>query len=74
MLFSSIKFLYYFLPIVIALYFIVPKKLKNFVLLIANALHENGVERDVSIPVAQLKLFLQQHNDTYIKFVKSEMD
>ena len=33
MLFSSIPFLYYFLPVVLVLYFIVPDKLKNFVLL-----------------------------------------
>ena len=36
MLFSSIPFLYYFLPLVLALYFFVPKKGKNFVLLIAS--------------------------------------
>ncbi len=36
LLFSSITFLYYFLPIVIVLYFLVPRKLKNFVLLIAS--------------------------------------
>ena len=36
MLFSSITFLYYFLPLTLALYFLVPKKLKNFVLLIAS--------------------------------------
>lgn len=36
MLFSSISFLYYFLPIVIILYFIVPKKLKNLVLLVSS--------------------------------------
>ncbi len=36
MLFSSITFLYYFLPLTLALYFIVPKKFKNFVLLIAS--------------------------------------
>ena len=36
MLFSSISFLYYFLPIVIGLYFIVPFKLKNLVLLVAS--------------------------------------
>ena len=36
MLFSSIPFLYYFLPIVALLYFIVPFKLKNYVLLIAS--------------------------------------
>ena len=34
MLFSSIPFLYYFLPIVLGLYFIVPFRFKNFVLLI----------------------------------------
>lgn len=34
MLFSSITFLYYFLPTVLGLYFIVPKKYKNLVLLI----------------------------------------
>lgn len=36
MLFSSIPFLYYFLPIVVALYLIVPFKFKNYVLLIAS--------------------------------------
>ena len=36
MLFSSVEFLYYFLPIVIALYFIVPAKFKNSILLIAS--------------------------------------
>ncbi len=33
MLFSSIPFLYYFLPVVFILYFIVPRNLKNYVLL-----------------------------------------
>ena len=36
MLFSSISFLYYFLPIVLILYFAVPFKFKNFILLIAS--------------------------------------
>lgn len=36
MLFSSISFLYYFLPIVLILYFAVPYKFKNFVLLLAS--------------------------------------
>lgn len=35
MLFSSISFLYFFLPVVLILYFIVPKALKNSVLLIS---------------------------------------
>lgn len=36
MLFSSVEFLYYFLPIVIVLYFAVPKKGKNLVLLLSS--------------------------------------
>lgn len=36
MLFTSISFLYYFLPIVIILYFVVPKKIRNFILFIAS--------------------------------------
>ncbi len=38
MVFSSITFLFYFLPIVLAVYYIVPKKAKNFVLLISSFL------------------------------------
>ena len=34
MVFASITFLYYFLPIFLIVYFIVPKKYKNIVLLI----------------------------------------
>ena len=36
MLFSSIPFLFYFLPIVLLLYFVAPKKLKNSVLLLSS--------------------------------------
>ena len=36
MIFSSIIFLFYFLPIVMAIYYIVPKKMKNIVLLISS--------------------------------------
>lgn len=36
MLFSSISFLYYFLPCVLILYFCTPKKIKNLVLLISS--------------------------------------
>lgn len=36
MLFSSVTFLYYFLPIVLILYFVAPKKLKNFVLFLSS--------------------------------------
>ncbi len=38
MLFSSIPFLYYFLPAVLLIYFAVPFKFKNFVLLLASLL------------------------------------
>ena len=36
MIFSSITFLFYFLPIVLGIYYIVPKKCKNLVLLVAS--------------------------------------
>ena len=36
MLFSSITFLYYFLPCVLVLYFLVPRQFKNFILLISS--------------------------------------
>ena len=36
MLFSSISFLYYFLPVVIILYFIAPTKIKNLILLLVS--------------------------------------
>ena len=38
MLFSSITFIYYFLPILLLIYFLVPKKYKNLVLLIFSLL------------------------------------
>ena len=36
MIFSSITFLFYFLPIVLGIYYIVPNKMKNVVLLLAS--------------------------------------
>ena len=36
MLFTSISFLYYFLPIVLITYFVLPKKLRNTVLCVAS--------------------------------------
>ena len=44
MLFTSISFLYYFLPIVIILYFIVPKKFKNFILFLSSIFFYFGGE------------------------------
>ena len=36
MVFSSVSFLYYFLPIILIFYFLVPQKLRNLVLLIGS--------------------------------------
>ena len=36
MLFSSIPFLYYFLPVVLVIYLAAPRRLKNAVLLLAS--------------------------------------
>ena len=36
MLFTSISFLYYFLPVLIIIYFIMPKKFKNIILFLAS--------------------------------------
>lgn len=38
MVFSSITFIFYFLPIVLAIYYMVPKKMQNLVLLLASLL------------------------------------
>ena len=42
MLFSSITFLYYFLPIVLAVYFLVPRRGKNLVLRRSPSVAESG--------------------------------
>ena len=36
MLFTNISFLYYFLPVLIIIYFIMPKKFKNIILFLAS--------------------------------------
>jgi len=38
MLFSSIPFLFYFLPVVFAIYFAVPRKARNIILLVSSLL------------------------------------
>ncbi len=42
MLFSSITFLFVFLPIVLAVYFLVPYRFKNLVMLIASLFFMHG--------------------------------
>lgn len=49
MLFSSIPFLYYFLPLVIFLYFVLPKQLKNVVLVAASLFFYAWGEKELVI-------------------------
>ena len=58
MLFSSIPFLFYFLPAVILLYFLVPFQLKNAVLLLASLLfYAWGEPKYVILMIASITLF-----------------
>lgn len=55
MLFSSIPFLYYFLPLTLILYFLVPKKCKNFILLIFSLLfYAWGEPRNISLMIISI--------------------
>jgi len=55
MLFSGIPFLYYFLPVVLLLYFIAPKCMKNPVLLIASLFfYAWGEPRIVLVMIASI--------------------
>ena len=55
MLFTSISFLYYFLPALIIIYFLTPKKYKNIVLLIASLLfYFYGEPKYVFLMVAEI--------------------
>ena len=58
MLFSGIPFLFYFLPGVLILYFLVPRKFRNLVLLLASLLfYAWGEPRYVVLMVASIVLF-----------------
>ena len=55
MLFTSISFLYYFLPALIIIYFITPKKYKNIILLIASLLfYFYGEPKYVFLMIAEI--------------------
>ena len=57
MLFNSITFIYYFLPIVLIIYFAVPKKLKNIVLLISSIIfYAYGEPRYVLLMIIEIIL------------------
>ena len=58
MLFSSIPFLFYFLPLVIGVYFLVPKWLKNTVLLLASLVfYAWGEPKYVLLMITSIGLF-----------------
>ena len=58
MVFSSIPFLYYFLPVVVACYFLVPAKLKNAVLLVFSlGFYAWGEPKYVLLMVATIAIF-----------------
>ena len=55
MLFTSISFLYYFLPALIIIYFVTPKKYKNIILLIASLLfYLYGEPKYVFLMIAEI--------------------
>lgn len=71
MLFSSITFLYYFLPLVLILYFAVPKNLRNLVLLLSSLIFYGWGEpkyiilMGISIGVNYiLGILIEKHLDT----------
>ena len=58
MLFSSIPFLYYFLPAVLIVYFLVPRVLKNTVLLISSLVFYGwGEPKYVFLMIATIGVF-----------------
>ena len=58
MLFSSIPFLYYFLPVVLILYFLVPKQLRNAVLLLSSLIFYGwGEPKYVLLMIATIAAF-----------------
>ena len=57
MVFSSITFLFYFLPIVLLAYYIVPKKFKNIILLISSfTFYFWGEPKNISIMISMIIL------------------
>ena len=58
MLFSSVPFLYYFLPVVLAVYFLVPKNWKNTVLLVSSLVfYAWGEPKYVFLMITTIALF-----------------
>ena len=58
MLFSSLPFLFYFLPAVLMVYFLVPRQLKNGVLLLSSLIFYGwGEPKYVLLMIATIALF-----------------
>ena len=58
MIFSSISFLYYFLPIVLTIYFLMPKNMKNSVLLVSSLVfYAWGEPRYVFLMILSIAMF-----------------
>ena len=85
MLFTSISFLYYFLPALIIIYFITPKKYKNIILLIASLLfYFYGEPKYVFLMIAEIIIayigailidkYKNQSKNTYSDSFKNEED
>ena len=77
MVFSSITFLFYFLPIMLLCYYLVPKKIKNIILLIGSFIfYFWGEPKNVSIMISVIALSyiggllihkLKEKNSKYLK-------
>ena len=73
MLFTSISFLYYFLPIVLLGYFIVPNKIKNYWLLISSLIfYLYGDSKYLLLMISEIficyigGLVLEKHKNKYL--------
>src|SRR5690554_7227112 len=66
MVFSSAAFLFYFLPLTILLYFLVPDRMKNAVLL-AVSLFFYGFGEPVYILIMVLSIFIDYFNGLFIE-------
>lgn len=73
MIFTSISFIYYFLPLLFIIYFIVPKKCKNFILLLFSLLfYFYGEPKYILLMILEViisfigGIFLEKNNDKYL--------
>ena len=72
MVFSSITFIYYFLPIVILIYYITPKKYRNLILLISSLIFYFGGEPKYGILMIISIISMYIHGILIEKFKKTK--